>query len=273
MPLVSIMFGVSPVPIPLFSGAVSLIFRAGAFIFRGASLYFPEWSLYFPRRLLYFPGRQSEIPKKRQGQRQIQRQSQSGPHLHLLWGLRLHRNLHHHNHHHPHHHRHHLNRPPFEQANASKPQQPPIRNNKKHVFVFSHVDLEPPRPSTFAASYTCEQRHAGVCAASPVHEPFLVPSQNKPPESQCKKGRRLCGDNALVLSGGHTRALAKDGYAVDPSTGRVPKPLCGPRKIIGAQPVATDVPGVSIVPAPKPLPKTTRLSQVLFYVPDLEHVF
>ena len=70
--------------------------------------------------------------------------------MHFLLRLRLHRNLHHHHHHHPHHHRHYLNRPALEQTNVSRPQQPPLRDNKKHIFVLSHLDLEPPRPSVYS---------------------------------------------------------------------------------------------------------------------------
>ena len=95
--------------------------------------------------------------------------------------------------------------------------------------------------------------------------------KDNPPDSKCKKARTRCASNALVLSGGHTRALDKEGFAASPSAGAALKELCPKRKRLGEKFVPTEVEGVEIARASLPL--KARLSQVLFLVEDLEACF
>ena len=98
-------------------------------------------------------------------------------------------------------------------------------------------------------------------------------SKENPSPSLCKRARENCGDNALVLVGGHTRSVKF--FAKVPGTSRL-QPLCvvggqARQNFPGAQPVNTEVSGVKIKKAEQPV--TARLSQVLWLVKDLEQDF
>ena len=89
-------------------------------------------------------------------------------------------------------------------------------------------------------------------------------SKENPSPSLCKRARENCGDNALVLVGGHTRSVKF--FAKVPGTSRL-QPLCvvggRPRQNFpGAQPVGTEVSGVKIKKAEQLV--TARRSQVLW---------
>lgn len=98
-------------------------------------------------------------------------------------------------------------------------------------------------------------------------------SKDNPSPSLCQRARNNCGDNALVLVGGHTRSVKS--FAKIPGASRL-QPLCmvsgRPRQNSpGDRPVSTEAPGVKIMKAEQPL--KTRLSQVLWLVADLEKEF
>ena len=85
--------------------------------------------------------------------------------------------------------------------------------------------------------------------------------------------RQQCSSSAVVLSGGHTRAVAE--YAAH--AGQTPRPLCMVdgvvRKRLGSVAVPTEVGNITIRRAPDTLPSSVRLSQVLFLVSELEKWF
>ena len=73
----------------------------------------------------------------------------------------------------------------------------------------------------------------------------------------------------------HSRAVAE--YAVASQSGQTPRPLCmvdgDVRKKMGSVAVPTEVDHITISRAPDPLPRSIRLSQVLFLVSELEKWF
>ena len=99
--------------------------------------------------------------------------------------------------------------------------------------------------------------------------------KDSPSATQCARARTRCSSTALVLSGGHSRAVAE--YAVASQSGQTPRPLCmvdgDVRKKMGSVAVPTEVDHITISRAPDPLPRSIRLSQVLFLVSELEKWF
>jgi hypothetical protein len=99
--------------------------------------------------------------------------------------------------------------------------------------------------------------------------------KDSPSATQCARARTRCANTAVVLSGGHTRAVAE--YAAVPQTGQALRPLCtvsgAARKKLGSAAVPTEVDDIMISRAPDPLPSSIRLSQVLFLVSELEKWF
>ena len=108
----------------------------------------------------------------------------------------------------------------------------------------------------------CGKRYAGLSW-------FL--GKPNPAPSQCSKARSACGAGALEVKGGHVRALDVAGYAVAPTSRQSPQPLCGERQRLGGEWVDTQIEGVQVRRAQQPV--ASRLSQVLFLVPDLEREF
>ena len=92
---------------------------------------------------------------------------------------------------------------------------------------------------------------------------WFLNSENPTPK-QCSIGRSAGSRNALILSGGHSRALNPGFTAVPPA---IPRPLCGGRQRVGC----TELDGVHVSRANGDL-SGARLSQVLFSVADLENV-
>ena len=98
-------------------------------------------------------------------------------------------------------------------------------------------------------------------------------NKDSPSATQCARARTRCSSSAVVLSGGHTRAVAE--YAAH--AGQTPRPLCMVdgvvRKRLGSVAVPTEVENITIRRAPDTLPSSVRLSQVLFLVSELEKWF
>ena len=99
--------------------------------------------------------------------------------------------------------------------------------------------------------------------------------KDSPSATQCARARTRCANSAVVLCGGHARAVAE--YASVPQTGQALRPLCTvsgvARKKLGSAAVPTEVDDIMIFRAPDPLPSSIRLSQVLFLVSELEKCF
>jgi hypothetical protein len=128
-------------------------------------------------------------------------------------------------------------------------------------------------PSTQAAgTNTTSGKVISICGQHYTSLAWYLCKDNPSP-TLCKRARRNCASNALVLEGGHTRSV-KD-FAKVPGAGRALKPLCvidgQSRQRIGNAAVPTQVVGVKIRRAENPF--TSRGSQVLWLLADLEAEF
>lgn len=110
-------------------------------------------------------------------------------------------------------------------------------------------------------------KEVSICGKRYTSLSWFLNTPNPPPK-KCEMVRNVCVQNAVLMRGGHVRALDAAKFSVSPSAFVGPPPLLGERRNLPNSWVDTEVTDIQVRRAPQPL--KARLSQVLWLVSDLE---